>query len=66
MNEPEIIINGVKLTMGQAMTVRVALQNYAQDMSQPNALGNDDAGRAIANGYLRYISSINDIIALTP
>jgi len=66
MNEPDITINGVKLTQGQAMTIRVALQTYAIDMSQPDALGSDATGRSIAKGYLRNISSINDIIALTP
>jgi hypothetical protein len=62
MNEPDITINGVKLTQGQTMAIWVALQSYAQEMSKPNALGKDAAGRAIAKGYLRNITSINDII----
>ncbi len=66
MNEAEIIINGVKLSPGQAMTVRVALQSFATDMAQPDALGSDVTGRAIAAGYLRNISTINNAIAKTP
>jgi hypothetical protein len=66
MNEPDITINGVKLTQGQAMTIRVALQNYAHDLKAPDALGGDVCGRAIASGYLKNISSINEIIALKP
>jgi len=62
MNEPDITINGVKLTQGQTMTIWAALQSYAQEMSKPNALGRDATGRAIAKGYLRNIDSINDIV----
>lgn len=43
--EPEIIINGVKLTSAQAMTVRVALSAADWDC------GTDDLGRQISEGY---------------
>ena len=63
MKEPLITINGVELTQGQAMTMRVALQHLALDMHEPSALGKDKVGRDIAKGYVRNVANINDIIA---
>ncbi len=48
--EPEIIINGTKLTEGQAMTVRVALEAFA------SSLKNDK----IDAGYRKVIGQIRD------
>ncbi len=61
MNEARITINGVELTIGQSMTLRVALQSFAMDLRE-NGLGSDETGKAIAKGYLARISEMNDLI----
>lgn len=58
MNEPIITVNGIKLTEGQAMTVRVALMIYGLEL-QGNGLGEDETGKAICEGYLRCIKEIH-------
>lgn len=60
-SEPKIIINGKILNDAQAMTVRVALQCYAVDLKE-NGLGEDWIGKSIAEGYLRRIGEINQIM----
>jgi hypothetical protein len=52
MQEAEIIIDGKKLTVGESMTVRVALSSFISDM-QENGLGDDEIGKAIAEGYIK-------------
>jgi len=61
MNEARIIINGVELTLGQSMTLRVALQSFAMDLKE-NGLGSDEMGKSIAKGYLARISEMNNLI----
>lgn len=36
MTEPSITINGVQLTPGQAMTVRVAIEMFAMQIAEPD------------------------------
>ena len=57
MTEPDITVNGVKLTLGQAMTVRVALGSFAMDL-QNHGLGDDEVGKGMKQGYLNAISAI--------
>ena len=66
MTEATITINGVTLSQGQAMTLRVAIQHFFMDMSQPNALGNDEIGQSIANGYKTNAQQINTLIHMSP
>ena len=61
INEADITINGVKLTSGQAMTIRVALQSFAVDLLS-NGLGGDDTGEKIKDAYLARMREINAII----
>lgn len=61
--EPTIIINGQTLTQGEAMTVRVALCAFISDMNKPNALGDDETGKAIAAGYVRNGQSVFKIMS---
>ena len=61
MNEARITINGVELTIGQSMTLRVALQSFAMDLKE-NGLGSDETGKSIAKGYLARISEMNNLI----
>src|SRR5258708_2057332 len=58
VNEPAIIINGKTLSTAQAMTVRVALGSFAHDMAEPNALGDDEHGRAMAMAYAKHLRDI--------
>ena len=51
MNEPPITINGTTLTQGQAMTLRVALTTFLMEMSEDDALGADESGKALARAY---------------
>jgi hypothetical protein len=63
-DEPHITINGVELTGGQAMTVRVAISTMFAEMSEPEALGNDDMGISIASGYKDRCAEILRIMDL--
>jgi hypothetical protein len=56
MNEPQITINGIQLSEGQAMTLRVALESFAMDLTK--GLGDDETGKKITIGYQRNISII--------
>ena len=55
--EKEIIVNGVRLTEGQSMTVRVALSSYSMDLNE-HGLGDDDMGKKICKGYQKCINEI--------
>lgn len=59
--EPLITIWGKELTIGQSMTIRVAIESFALDLSQ-NGLGNDEQGKRIVEGYLKNIEEIRSII----
>jgi len=56
--EPKITVNGVELSVGEAMTVRVAVNNLLHDMLRPGALGFDKVGVDIAHGYSRCAASV--------
>lgn len=59
-DEPEIIINGVKLSIPEAMTIRVAVGNLMIDMQ--SGLGNDEVGKSICEGYKRCLNSISKLL----
>lgn len=66
-DEPIIIINGVKLTPGEAMTVRVALETWAMELqNDPGCLGVDEHGRRMVAGYLSAIRDIRRIMSAKP
>lgn len=58
MSEPSIIINGQKLTPAQAMAVRVAITSYHAEMHQPDALGDDEHGQAMAKAYAARLGEV--------
>jgi len=60
-NEPIIIIDGVRLSPGEAMTVRVAVISFAEEMA-PGCLGDDDHGKKMQEGYLGCAHSVLDIM----
>jgi hypothetical protein len=64
--EPAIVINGTLLTAAQAMTVRVAIQSFATELAETDALGADETGREIASAYRDAIGVINRLIHATP
>lgn len=50
IDEPLITVNGVTLSVGQAMTVRVALTSFVSEM-QTDGLGDDEHGIELAKSY---------------
>lgn len=51
-NEAHVIINGKELNYAESMALRVAVTSFLSDM-QHNGLGEDETGKAIAEGYIR-------------
>jgi len=51
-DEPEIIINGVRLTNAQAMAVRVAISSFDADC------GDDEHGKAMSKAYTNRINEV--------
>ena len=49
--EPRITVNGVELSEGQAMTVRVALSTFCSEMGRKDALGKGEHGQRMATAY---------------
>jgi hypothetical protein len=60
-SEPVVTVNGHTLSNAQAMTFRVALENFAMDLSA-NGLGDDAHGTAMTAGYLARINEIRRYI----
>lgn len=51
MDELQVTINGQALTTAQAISVRVAIAAYHDEMQNPDALGTDKNGRNITAAY---------------
>lgn len=60
IEEPLKSINGVPLTVGQAMTLRVALETFA--MSLRDGCGEDEHGRAMTASYYARVAELRQII----
>jgi hypothetical protein len=58
--EPKIIINDVRLTEGEAMTVRVAIGSFFFDL-RDHGLGEDEHGQIMTTAYL---DNLHNIIAI--
>lgn len=63
MTEPEITINGILLSVGQSMTVRVAIQSFLMSLAETGC-GNDEHGRKMTAAYQRLCAEINDAMRL--
>jgi len=61
-NEPNITINGKPLTSAQSMLVRVAVTSFHSEMQEPDALGNDEHGRAMVKGYRERAREVLDLL----
>ena len=57
MTEPTIRINGILLTDGQAMTLRVACNDFYSRMSN-EGLGDDEMGQQLTAAYLKQAAAI--------
>ena len=58
MSEPTIIIGNTMLHEGQAMAVRVALNNFLIDLRDEDGLGDDEHGRAMTAAYRARIVEV--------
>jgi hypothetical protein len=61
-DEPDIVINGVRLSIGEAMTLRVQVASGLYHYADPNVLGADEHGRAMTQAYRRSLSNIQKIM----
>ncbi|MDO9177559.1 MAG: hypothetical protein Q7U16_04410 [Agitococcus sp.] len=59
--EPAIQINGRILTEAQAMTVRVAIENFSVDVAG-DGLGSDERGLQIAAAYRERVAEIRHVM----
>jgi hypothetical protein len=55
--EPEIVINGERLSPGAAMTLRVALGSFGMSLDV-DGLGQDEHGRYMLAAYQAHIKTI--------
>ena len=60
MAEPSITINGTPLTVGQAMTVRCAIESLAMNLS-PEAEDEGTTARMLEEAYLAHIAEIRNL-----
>ncbi len=61
--EADIVINGLRLSKGESMTVRVALETFDTNLIV-YGLGDDEIGVAIAQNYRDCIADILQTIHL--
>ncbi len=60
-NEPSILINGVKLSEGQAMSLRVSVEVFISYLME-DGLGDDEHGIAMKKSYLERLGEIRDLM----
>lgn len=58
MNEATITINGVELSVGQVMTLRVAATAYWNELQDNDFLGTDEHGRRMVVAYRDRLAEI--------
>jgi hypothetical protein len=63
-DESIITVNGIQLTEGQAMTVRVALGQFVMELSH-NGLGDDEHGKALVKGYQERAHEIFKLMGIS-
>ena len=59
--EPVITMNGVPLTLAQAMTVRVAIEGFSMDLMN-TGLGDDEHGKTMVKLYMQRIEEIRRVM----
>lgn len=65
-SEPAKTLNGIPLSIGQAMTLRCALESFGASLQDEDALGADEVGRGIRAGYLSRLNDLRRILTTTP
>lgn len=55
--EANIVVDGTPLSIGEAMTVRVALATFASELSD-TGLGDDERGKAMTSSYITNVRNI--------
>ena len=58
MKEPEMTIEGQRLSEGEVMTLRVALASFVLELQRKDALGADEHGRGMVAGYTKCAQSV--------
>ena len=61
MQEANVVINGVRLSIGQALTLRVAVTGFLERM-QDEGLTDDEQGRAMAAAYILRASEVEALL----
>ncbi len=64
MNEADVTINGVRLTVAQSMALRVAATSFLQEMETPGALGDDMHGRTMVKNYRARLTEVLNLMAV--
>lgn len=59
--EPAITINDIVLSLGQAITIRVAIENFSSDLLE-NGIGEDEMGKKMVAEYINRIEEIRDLM----
>ena len=54
----DMVINGHRLTPGQAAAVQVAICDFLTDLQDPDACGDDEHGRRMRQAYLDRLSEV--------
>jgi hypothetical protein len=62
-NEPQISINGIPLSEGQGMAVRVACEAFLSQMRE-EGLGDDEHGKLMAELYAERLLEVRGLILL--
>jgi hypothetical protein len=57
-----VTINGEALTVGEVLTMRVAMESLISEMSRRHALGADAHGEAMRLGYLDAARKVRDML----
>lgn len=60
--EADVFINGKHLTFSQSMTLRVAISSMLMDMAMVGAMGTDQVGERIREGYRERLIEIQALI----
>lgn len=60
MNEAKMTLKNRPLTQAEVMTIRVALNAFIMDLSDPVYLGKDETGKSIRNGYLEIATKLTE------
>ena len=59
MKEAIISVNGIRLSDGQSMALRVAVESFVMTLSS-DGLGDDQMGKLLADGYMSRLEEIRD------